>query len=63
MLKKMLFGLVALGMGGCAVYVPGPAVVGPGFVVGPGPLYLGGVYPYRRYGYYGYYGWHRGYYR
>ena len=65
MLKKFLFGLAAITMGGlagCAVYVPGPAVaVGPAVVAGP-PLVIGGYYPYR-FGYFGYYGWHRGYWR
>ncbi len=62
LLKKALFAVTAAGLAGvagCAVYVPGPVVRGPGFVVGPAPVV---VYPYH-YGYYGYYGWHRGYWR
>ena len=65
MLKKMLFGLAALGLSGAGCEVYGPAVVAPGVVVGPPPIVVGGFYPYHRYGYYGYYGygWRHGYWR
>ena len=64
MVRKAFIGLFALGLiglAGCEVY--GPAVVGPGFAVGPAPVVVGGFYPYRRYGYYGYYGWRHRYWR